>query len=161
MNKVIFPSANKVIFLLLLLLISIFPGCTTQPPSQAYTPTPTPSTPTPEATITPAYDIRFDNFAAYTDGKIKFRVFGKSSYALSDLKWVVNGVEIKDYSKIIVGYQEDIGTANTMIRGAAEGEPIYIKTGQSWGAGAVVSILIVEKQSGIVLVEKNLFVQEL
>ncbi len=142
-------------FILLLILLIFFSGCTTQPP--AYTPTPTP---TPAATITPAYEIRFDNFTAYTDGKIKFRAFGRSSYALSDLRWVVKGEEIKDYSRIIVGYEEDIGTPNTMIRGAAEGQPIYIKTGQSWIAGTPVSILIVERQSGIVLVERYLIVQQ-
>ncbi|MEM2933521.1 MAG: hypothetical protein QXL78_01200 [Methanocellales archaeon] len=152
-------------FLYTILIVAIIfgsIGCAAPPtptPTPTYTPTPTAATPSPAATITPAYEIRFDNFTAHTDGKIKFRAFGKSSYSLSDLKWVVKGEEIKDYSKIIVGYEEDIGTANTMIKGAAEGQPIYIKTGQSWIAGTPISILIVEKQSGIVLVEKNLIVQ--
>jgi hypothetical protein len=167
MEKHVFDmkKIKKIIFPLLFILILIFSGCTTQPPTYTPTPTATPTptstapTPTPVATVTPAYEIRFDNFTAYIDGKIKFRAFGRSSYALSDLKWVVGGEEIKDYSKIIVGYEEDIGTANTMIRGAAEGQPIYIKTGQSWMVGTPISILIVEKQSGIVLAERTVAVQ--
>ncbi len=153
----------KKINLILLIALAVFSlGCTTsQPPSTpAYTPTATQTTAASSPAVTPAYDIRFDNFTAHTDGKVRFRAFGKSSYSLSDLKWFINLDELKDYSKIIVGYQEDIGTTNTMIRGAPEGEPIYIKTGQSWMTGTPVSIKIMEKQSGIVLVDKILIVQQ-
>jgi len=150
---------KKTTLFLLLALTLIFSGCTTsQPPPAAYTPTPTSAaTAAPSVAATPAYEIRFDNFTAHTNGEIRFKGFGKSSYALSDLKWIVNWEEIKDYSKIWVDY--DIGTANTMIK-AGGGQPMYIKTGQSWTAGTPVAIRITEKSSGIVLVDKILIVQQ-
>lgn len=151
---------KKTTLFLLLALTLIFSGCTTsQPPPAAYTPTPTSAaTAAPSVAATPAYEIRFDNFTAHTNGEIRFKAFGKSSYALSDLKWIVRGEEVTDYSKIWLDY--DIGTPNTMIRGAAEGQPMYIKTGQSWTAGTPVAIRITEKSSGIVLVDKILIVQQ-
>lgn len=146
---------KKTIIFLLIALSAFSLGCTTsQPP--VYTPTPT-ATSIAFPAITPMYDIRFNNFTAHTNGEIKFKAFGKSAYALSDLKWIVKGEEIKDYSKIWVDY--DIGTANLMIKGAAEGQLMFMKTGQTWIAGTPIPVLIVEKNSGIVLVEKNLIVQ--